>query len=73
MDVEMCQAWKGQGRQHCSHQPSRQSSTLVASHGALALLWETWVFPFGKAERQQAVKPNTLNVGKNEKWSQKLL
>lgn len=30
-------------------------------------------FPFGKVERQEAVKPNTLNVGKNEKRSQKLL
>lgn len=30
-------------------------------------------FPFGKTERQEAVKPNTLNVGKNENGSQKLL
>lgn len=37
---------EGQGSQHCSHQPSWQSSTFVASHGALALLRETWVFPF---------------------------
>lgn len=46
MDDQMCQAWKGQGRQDGSHQPSLQSSTLVAPHGALALLQETWVFPF---------------------------
>lgn len=30
-------------------------------------------FHFGKTERQEAVRPNTLNVGKREKWSQKLL